>query len=169
MSVRFVIDPLDFVRKAGEHHGKIPLADLARLQDFLYENKGEVIYRINGVLDQNNKPHLHIQVEGELCLSCQRCLGSLKHMLDIKTSLLLVETERELIEADMDGAVDAVLATIEMDVTDLIEDEIILSLSISSRHDEGECEIHDPKRREVCEEANSENPFAALKALKKIE
>jgi uncharacterized protein len=55
-----------------------------------------------------------------------------------------------------------------MDVTDLIEDEIILSLSISSRHKEGECEIHDPERYKMREETNSENPFAVLKALKKI-
>lgn len=168
MSVRFVIDPLDFVRKAEEHHGKIRLADLERIQGFLYENKGEVIYRINGALDQNNRPHLHIQVVGEVCLSCQRCLGNLTHKLDINTSLLLVETERELIEADMDGAVDAVLATVDMDVTELIEDEIILGLSISSRHNEGECELHDPERYKASEETSRENPFAALKALKKI-
>lgn len=168
MSVRFVIDPLDFVRKAGEHHGKILVVNLERLQDFLYENKGEVVYRVNGVLDQNNKPHLHIQVAGEICLCCQRCLGSLPHMLDIKTSLLLVETENELIQTDMDDTVDAVLATIDMDVTDLIEDEIILSLSISSRHNEGECEAHDMERYKVSEETNPENPFAVLKTLKKI-
>ena len=169
MSVTFVIDPLDFVRKAGEHHGKIRLADLERIQDFLYENKGEVSYRVNGVLDQHNKPHLHIQVVGEVCLNCQRCLGGLTHWLDINTSLLLVETEDELVQMDRDGTVDAVLANMDMDVTDLIEDEIILSLSISSRHNEGECEIHDPERYKAREEADSENPFAALKALKKRE
>ena len=167
MSVRFVIDPLDFVRKAGEHHGKIRLADLERIQDFLYENKGEVSYRVIGALDQNNKPCLHIQVAGEMYLNCQRCLGGLSHMLDINTSLLLVETENELAQMDRDGTVDAVLATVDMDVTDLIEDEIILSLSISSRHNEGECEIHDPERYKAREDAESENPFAALEALKK--
>ncbi len=170
MSVRFVINPLDFVRKAGVHHGNIPLADLARVQDFLYENKGEVVYRINGIIDQENKPCLHVQVEGELHLCCQRCLGSLPHTLDIKTFLLLVETESELIQTDADGTVDAILATVDMDVLNLIEDEIILSLSISSRHNEGECEIHKPESYKSTEISSSDkNPFAVLKALKKTQ
>lgn len=170
MSVRFVIDLLDFVRKAGRHHGKIPLSDLSRIQDFLYENKGEVFYWINGIIDQEDKHCLHIQVEGELCLCCQRCLGSLPHTLDIKTSLLVVENESELIQTDTDDSVDAILATVDMDVLKLVEDEIILSLSISSRHNEGECEIHKPEYYQPTEISSSKkNPFAVLKTLKKTQ
>lgn len=167
MSVRFVIDSLDFVRKAGKHHGRIPLAELTRVQDFLFENKGEVFYWIKGEFDQNGRPHLHVQVMGDMLLCCQRCLGGLRHTLSIDTSLLLVETEDELIQADADNSVDAILATADMDVVDLIEEEIILSLSISSRHREGECEVHKPERYKARERADSENPFTALKAFKK--
>ncbi len=169
MSVRFVIDPLDFVRKAEAHHGRIPLAELERLHDFLYENHGEILYQISGILDQDNKPHLRIKVEGKMQLRCQRCLGGLSHRVDIDTFLLLAKTENELILADADDSADALLATAEMDVLDLIEEEIILSLSISSRHSEGECETHQPEHCNLTESPDLKNPFAVLKALKKTQ
>ncbi|MBX3640755.1 MAG: DUF177 domain-containing protein [Nitrosomonas sp.] len=169
MSVRFVIDPLDFVRKAETHHGRIPLAEFERLQDFLHKNHGEILYQISGILDQNGKPHLRVKMEGEMQLCCQRCLGSLLHSVDIDTSLLLARTENELALADADDSVDAILATAELDVLDLIEEEIILSLSISSRHSEGECEAHQQVRYDLAEFPNPKNPFAVLKTLKKIQ
>ncbi|SEM87267.1 YceD family protein [Nitrosomonas marina] len=168
MSVRFVINALDFVRKAGERHGKIQLADLERIQDFLHENSGDVEYRINGIVGRDNKPYLQLQINGEMHLCCQRCLGSLVHQLEIQTSLLLVETEAELIQADEDETVDALLAIADMDVQDLIEEEIILSLAISSRHKEGECDVYDSKRYKATENSDSESPFSALESLKKI-
>lgn len=167
MSVRFVIDALDFVRKAEKHRGRIPLAELARIRDFLFENKGEVVYQIEGGFDQNEKPHLHVQIEGEIGLCCQRCLGRLAHRLDIHTPLLVVETESELLQTDADSTVDAILATAGMDIVELIEEELILSLPISMRHREGECDLHKPKQHKAGEAAKSENPFAVLKALKK--
>ena len=168
MSVRFVIDALDFVRKAGKRHGKIQLADLERVQDFLHENSGAVDYWINGAIGQDNKPYLFLQVKGEIYLCCQRCLGRLPYALEIQTSLPLVETEAELVRADEDESVDALLAVSDMDVQDLVEEEIILSLAISTRHREGECDIYNSKRYKAAENTDSESPFAALKALKKV-
>lgn len=169
MSVRFVIDPLDFVRKTEVHHGRIPLTEFSRLQDFLHENHGEVVYQVSGFLDQDDKPRLRVKITGEAQLCCQRCLGGLAHSIDIDTSLLLAKTERELILADEDNSVDVILATAEINVVDLIEEEIILSLSISIRHSEGKCDVHqskyyDPDPAEI---ANPKNPFAVLSALKK--
>jgi DUF177 domain-containing protein len=171
MSVRFVIDSLDFVRNVQTHHGKIPLAGLLRLQDFLFENTGTtgtLSYQISGKHDARGKPNLTIRVEGEIYLCCQRCLGRLRHTLDLRTSLLLAKNESELNQADKDDSIDAILATSDLDVLNLIEDEVILSLSMSSRHLEGECEIHNkPAEQENRNAANKENPFSALAALKK--
>lgn len=169
MSACFVIDPLDFVRKAGTHRGRIPLAQFERLQDLLYHNHGEILYQISGLLDQEGKPHLHLKIEGEIQLCCQRCLGSLPHQLDIDNALLLARTEQELELADADDAIDAIPADDELNVLDLIEEEIILSLSISSRHNEGECEALEPAQQHATESQTPKNPFAALKALKKTQ
>ena len=62
-------------------------------------------------------------------------------MLDLQTDLLLAQNEKELASFDEDESVEGILAEPDLDVLALIEDEVILSLPISPRHDEGECSI----------------------------
>lgn len=169
MSVSFVIDPLDFVQNAGIHHGKIPVDALVRLHDYLFDQEGELIYQISGQFDKNKKPGLYLEIQGKIHLSCQRCLGKLLHTVDLQTFFLLAKNEAELNQADEDDTVDAILATPDMDVVSLIEDEVILSLSISSRHAEVECSIQelDSINDNLISKTQSTHPFAALLALKK--
>ncbi len=169
MSVRFVIDPLDFVQNTGIHHGKIPVDVLARLHDFLFDKEGELIYQISGQFDKNEKPGLHIEIKGKIHLSCQRCLDKLVHTVDLHSHLLLAKNEAELDQTDEDDTIDAILATPDMDVVSLIEDEVILSLLISSRHADGECSIQglESINDNLTSKKQSVHPFAALIALKK--
>lgn len=168
MSVSFVIDPLDFVQNAGIHHGKIPVDALVRLHDFLFDKEGELIYQISGQFDKHEKPGLRLEIKGKIHLSCQRCLGKLPHTIDLQIFLVLAKTEAELDQADEDEAADAILATPDMDVVSLIEDEIILSLPISSCHTEGECSIQELESiKNNLTNKQSAHPFAALLALKK--
>lgn len=165
MSVWPVIDALDFARNAGTHHGKIALSGLERLQDYLVGNSGELRYEITGALNGNGRPILRISVQGLIKLRCQRCLGELGHVLDLRTDLLLAENEKELSSFDEDESIDGILAEPDLDVLALIEDEIILSLPISPRHSESECAIRDGLNVDTA----AENPlFAALAALKKL-
>ncbi len=168
MSVSFVIDPLDFVQNAGTHHGKIPVDALARLHGFLFDKEGELIYQISGQFDKHEKPSLHLEIKGKIHLSCQRCLGRLSHTVDLQTFLVLVKTEVELDQADEDDTADAILATPDMDVVSLIEEEIILSLPISSCHTDSECSVQELESiNDSLTNKQSEHPFAALLALKK--
>lgn len=164
MSVRFVIDSFDFVRNGGIHHGKISPAEFSRLQSYLFDREGELIYTINGLFDENYKPILQILIRGEINLCCQRCLGKLVHTLDLQANLLLANDEDELDQHDEDDAIDSILATSDMDVMMLIEDEIILGLSTSSRHQENECSI---KSNLTADKESSVHPFAKLAGLKK--
>ena len=166
MSVRLVIDALDFARNAGAQHGKIALSGFERLQDYLADNSGELQYSVTGALNRNGKPVLRVAVQGLIYLQCQRCLEELGHVLDIHTELLLAQSEDELSRLDEDESVDCVLARPDMDVLALIEDEIILSLPISPRHEQCECRIgeQDSNKKTAIGERS---PFAALAALKK--
>lgn len=165
MPVRHSIDALDFARNAGTCHGRIPLSKLERLQDYLIENSGELRYEVSGALNNNGKPILKVSIQGVLKLRCQRCLDELEHLLDVKADLRLAENERELSSLDEDESVEGILAEPHLDVLVLIEDELILSLPISPRH-------------EVCERSASltsdpetavDKPlYAALAALKNL-
>lgn len=170
MSVRFVIDPLDFVRNAGMHHDKIPLSGLVRLHDLLSDKEGELTYKISGHFDKNNKPGLYLEIKGKIHLRCQRCLDKLIHIVDLQAFFLLVKNEAELDQADEDDTTDAILATPDLDVLDLIEEEVILSLAISPRHANGECKLHQLKSNEdiLTDKSQSTHPFAALADFKKI-
>ncbi len=170
MSVRFVINPLDFVRNAGMHHDKISLFELVRLNDLLFDKEGELAYKISGHFDKNNKPNLCLEIKGKIHLCCQRCLDKLAHIVDLQTFFLVVKNEVELDQADEDDTIDAILATPDLDVLGLIEEEIILSLSISPRHPNGECKMHQLKPNEdiLIDRSQSTHPFAALADFKKI-
>lgn len=169
MSVRFVIDSLDFVRNAGIHRDKIPLSGLVRLHDLLFDKEGELTYKISGHFDKNNKPSLHLEIKGKINLRCQRCLNKLTHIVDLQTFFLLAKNEAELDRIDEDDTIDAILATPDLDVLNLIEEEIILSLSISSRHPDDECRLHRPESNEdiLSDQSQSIHPFATLAKFKK--
>ena len=168
MSVRFVIDSLDFVRNESERRGKIHAAEFTRLQSYLYDDKGELTYNVNGLFDHNGKPILRLVITGDINLCCQRCLGKLGHSLDLQTDLLLARNENELQLYDENDEIDCILASIELDVMMLIEDEIILNLSISSCHQEDECSLKSLNNgNQTNDKALIDHPFAALAALKK--
>ena len=67
-------------------------------------------------------------------MPCQRCLDPIQVPIAIDAELQLAENMREISEAD-DG-IDRVLASRNMDVAWLVEDEVILELPIAARHEE---------------------------------
>jgi uncharacterized protein len=165
MPERLIIDLVDFTHHARAHHGKIALSKFERLHDYLAADNGELQYAVTGRLDKDGKPVLQILVTGEITLQCQRCLGELRHALDLNTMLLLAQDENELLRLDEDESVDCILATRDTDVLALIEDEIILSLPISPRHNEVECSTVPLNGQGG---VAREKPLAALAELKKL-
>ena len=164
MSAQIVIDTFDFVSNNRMLRGKIILNECVRVKDYLYDNQGELKYKISGVLDKNDKSVLQVTIIGEISLHCQRCLGEITHLLDIHRDIYLAENENELSHLDEIETIDGILADSNLDVLELIEDEIILSLPISPRHRENECSAQE------LTDSNSigkKNPFAALAKLKK--
>ncbi len=164
MSAQIVIDTLDFVSNTRTLHGKIILKDCMRLKDYLYDNQGKLKYKISGVLDKNDKSILQVIINGEIPLHCQRCLGKLTYLLNIQREILLAENENELSHLDEIETIDGILADSNLDILELIEDEIILSLPISPRHRENECSAQEFTDSNPIGE---KNPFVALAKLKK--
>ena len=168
MSVRFAIDSLDFVRNESVRRGKIHAAEFVRLQSYLYDGDGELTYTVNGLFNKNGKPILRLVIAGGINLCCQRCLGKLKHTLDLQADLLLARSENELQLYDENDEIDCILASEDMNIMMLIEDEIILNLSISSCHQKDECSLKSlNSSNQANDKALIDHPFAALATLKK--
>ena len=86
-------------------------------------------------------------------------------MLNLKSTLFLAENEKELSYLDEDESVEGILAVSDIDIIELIEDEIILSLPISPRHKENDCSAKELTSSYVVEK---KRPFATLLELKKL-
>ncbi len=163
MSEQIVVDSLEFTRSAKVLRGKIAAANLYRLRDYLFSADGAIEYELSGTVDPEGKSLLHLAIKGKLYLKCQRCLEELERDVDFVSDLLLIENEQEFPEiTEENEEVDCILAETEMDVLALLEEEIVLNLPISPRHEPGACSVTVHAGGEA-----TQSVFAPLVALKK--
>jgi uncharacterized protein len=128
-----VIDGLQFARAALERRGVVSMEHLPRLAQLQCSTDG-LEYHLRGGRAGNGKPCLWLSVRGSLELLCQRCLDPIPVPIAIDAELQLAENLREISEAD--DEIDRVLASRNMDVAWLVEDEVILALPMAPRHEE---------------------------------
>ena len=168
MYARSFIDSLDFARN-GEHlSGELPVAELPRLLDALETPQGVLHYTVQGGVDKQGIHFLDVSVTGLCRLRCQRCLNGLDYPVQLDTRLLL--RDQAGLDALDDNAADgkeeefdSILADTHLDVPDMLEEEVLLSLPIAPKHELGACQATDGQNTQL-EEIN---PFAVLAKLKR--
>ncbi len=158
-----VIDSLEFAQTGQSFSGSLPIQGLTRLRDSLADALGEVGFVVTGGRDARRRLTLSVDVRGVLHLRCQRCLGAFDYPLRLVNTLLLVEPGA--MEAGESEAEDAewVEASATLDLAQLVEDEILLSLPFAPRHEEGACR---PGTDAAAGDARV-SAFAKLAALKR--
>jgi uncharacterized protein len=158
---RAVIDSLEFAREDGVLAGDVPVAHLGRLAEALADNDGLLACELRGGRDGEGKPFLRLRLEGSINVRCQRCLSALPFVLDIDSRLALVAPGETWPDEELaDDGVDAIEADREQSVLQLIEDEVLLALPISPRHE-------DCRPSAAVGKEQGSSPFAALAGLKK--
>lgn len=156
---RPLIDGLEFARAGGRRSGEWPVGDFPRLQSVVQAGQGSLRYELQGIPEEQGKPALRLCVTGTLQLTCQRCLGALEHTLQVDARLLLFGSESEMAAVPVDAeAPDCIVATREMAVRDLIEEEVLLAIPYAPRHER--CE-----GRTGAERGAKSQPFADLRTL----
>lgn len=164
------LDPFRFAAEARSATGEIAVAKLARLADLLVADEGRIQWQLAGSVahvpsmaqpgSSASEPRLELEVSGRLSLRCQRCLEALQWPLALRSVLHPVRAGQPIADEELeDDEVDAVEVDGELDVFALIEDEILLALPISPRHEN--C-----KPSSGMETAAEESPFAALASLR---
>jgi uncharacterized protein len=154
-------DPFAFARVGGLHNGQIAVAALARLQDRLAGNEGTVSYEVRGGLDSRDRPLLTLSIAGALRMQCGRCLARLDFPLQLESRVLLTQAGAAPQHDDDPEAPEWVEAGQELDLLELVEDEILLGLPYSVRHESGPC--GDQAGNEGGRKRNS--PFSGLAGL----
>ena len=160
MSQRIVIDSLAFAREAGSLKGELPIASLTRVLDLLADSAGVLAYRAEGKMGSRNRSQLWLELDATVSLCCQRCLEPVEHSLAVRSLLEFVDDEDDLTQEEIeDDSKDFLLTQKELDVTELIEDEIILALPAAPCHDS--CAMPDAGQGTA-----KVSPFSVLNGLK---
>lgn len=160
--MRMVIDGPEFARRGNRVSGCVAVADLSRVAEHLADQGGMLDCELQGGRSEDGSGHfeLWLSVSGELQLCCQRCLQAMRFPLRLQRRFRLVASGAEWPEEDVENEdFDAIEASREMAVGQLIEDEVLLALPLSPRHDV----CGTPRIKDANQDAS---PFAVLRKLK---
>ena len=120
------------------------IAELDRLQEHLLSNQGVLNYTLSGKTGAKGESLLECSIDGKLVLQCQRCLEALEYPLHVVSTLKVVKGLTQFDDVgDEDEAVDSIPASTAMDVSALVEEEILLNLPIAPLHAPGACREQD--------------------------
>ncbi|MDO5652236.1 MAG: YceD family protein [Moraxella sp.] len=146
-------------------NGELLVKELPRLASLVADNDGALI--VSAKLNkQAGILWLVFDVQGALILTCQRCLDRMELDVSGEYRLAILHSDDEINR--IDGAEYVLLDELGEDtrkmlpLKDLLEDELILLLPASPRHED--CQSLLGEMTEVAEEQN--NPFAVLADLK---
>jgi uncharacterized protein len=159
-SLKRIPDAFSFARNSGSLEGVLAVSSMERLHDLLTEIAGEVSWQLEGYRAERGEAMLHLTVSGAIPLACQRCLGAISFELDVDRLLELVPADADLSQDELeDDSRDYLPVEKELDVAELVEDEILLSLPVAPRHQR--CGLPG-----AAGAGDRINPFAALAGLK---
>lgn len=163
MDDEFLIHPERLASQARVFKGTFTPRDLDRLRDSIADDRGELRYEITAGLDRQRQKVVTCIIEGFVFLICQNTLEAFRHEISIHDRLVLVDDESRLPSVEEEGdAEDYVVADEPLDVRDLVEDAVLLSLPMVPRKPGQDV----PVKREAGT-GRKESPFAALASLKK--
>ena len=132
-------DAFALARTRGVLEGSFAVEALPRLADCLANDEGSLAWRIEGTRDAAGRPALAVEVDGEVTLECQRCLGTFRFPVAQRTLAVLVKSEAEADAVDESVVDEVLVAAAAVDPAELVEDELLLTLPFAPKHAEGDC------------------------------
>lgn len=145
-------------RLAASAHPESPPADDAMVD---WQARGE----LRAVRAAPAQVWLHLECRVPIDLVCQRCLQPLPARVEGRRSFRFVPGEAQAAELDADSEDDVLALTRALDLRELIEDELLLSLPLVPRHPSCPLPLPPASGDELAAD-EPPHPFAALAALK---
>ena len=148
-------------------------ADLTASKSIVWQAEGELIESVSdnvgGSVKVKPQVWLHLSAQTHLPQTCQRCLGEVSTYLEFDRSYRFVADEATAEAEDDECEEDLLAISREFNLSELIEDELLMALPQVPMHDV--CPVQ-PKMAAIDAEFEAlgvegkPNPFAALAALK---
>ena len=159
------VDPLAFAEKRRRIQGSLPLAVLDRLRDELLETEGVTEFVLN--FDREGRMTVVSgNVQAELVLQCQCCLGPLVWPVksDIRLGVVGSIDEANVLPDSIEPLLLNPGETVA--VADLLQDELLLSIPVVPRHSNCLVSGKDSSLSDA-QTDKKRNPFAELAKLQK--
>ena len=164
----------EFAQANGRMSGAEPLAGFERLSAEAVEPtdglqvewaaQGEQRHDAGG----RAEPWMHLRASVQLPLTCQRCLTPVRTRSEVDRWFRFVADEETAAALDEELEEDVLVAGRDFDLPALIEDELLMELPITPRHDTCPQDValsaQDPDFDSA--EKDKVNPFAALAKLR---
>lgn len=141
-----LVDGFDLAQRREVLAGTLTIAvSLPRLAGIVSDPSGRVRYEVSGSTE-DGRTSLAITVQCTLSLTCQRCLSVLPFDVNLHSRLLLIGRDGNWPDDDglgglEDESCDAIDAEGGLDLAALLEEEILLALPISPRHESCESPV----------------------------
>lgn len=176
------LDVRAFAQNAAQLAGESSLSKLERLAQDLYRPEGDLVsmsapnvsWRASGesvaVTGGAAQSWLHLSLQAQVPLQCQRCLQGMTHDVDVQLSFRFVKDEAEANAQDDDAEEDLLVASKQFNLLELIEDELLMALPYVPVHEVCPVPVKLQASSEEYEAALNEKPkaFAALGELKPV-
>jgi len=168
------LDVIGFAEEAASLSGSDPVAGYARLNAELAEqaSDAQVVWtalgerRVGG--DGAPVSWLHLHVETVLPFVCQRCLSAVPLALTVDRWFRFAASEEAAAVEDEESDEDVLVAARDFDLQGLIEDELLMEIPVTPRHDvcpePVQLSAADPDFEQAT--AARPSPFAVLGTLK---
>ena len=159
-------DVWDLARRSGMVQGELALRDSSRLSAQLADSDGALHYRLCGMIDERGRPAARLELDGVVRARCDRCGEPVEVPIEERALFYFVVDEAELGSLPIDEAPDEpLLGSHRFDLASLVEEQAILALPISPRHDD--CAAPATGDAGQRQEEERHRPFEALAALKR--
>ncbi|MCP4769373.1 MAG: hypothetical protein GY875_24330 [Gammaproteobacteria bacterium] len=156
------------VTQNGRFEGDIELSELKRLGELVHfetaaSKDRTIAVSFEFVRDEFDIPMLVGHLQASLDLECQRCLKPIQTPMELDFRLMIDASDEIIRQSSLDTLYsdDGYI-----DISEVIEDELILAVPLVAMHDDTACNDDWPHTDSQSEAAVKENPFAVLQQLK---
>jgi len=147
----------------SEFRGILTLSQMPRLSALVIPDDAPINVSFEFTRNLYQHPSIKGHIETLLQVQCQRCLEPMPLPMDFDFDLLIDASDEDVRAFQTDTLVSD---GGYIDIIEVVEDELILSLPLISMHEDTSCHQNwQPDELPEPEEAKN-NPFAALAALK---
>ncbi|MDO4642043.1 MAG: YceD family protein [Neisseria sp.] len=159
-----LIDPEVFAAEKQVLQSSVKLSGLDErvwAHEYLASKETDVSFTLKGGRDKLQRLFLDLSIRADLLLICQRCVKPMPFALEEVSRIVLFSDEESLDQAMLsDDELEGMMLEPTLDVLTLIEDQILMALPFSPRHEDCNNVALEAVNRDT------PNPFAVLAGLK---